>query len=278
MGGDRPVLPCRCGQPGDSSSFVLRWLGRDDFPRGARRMGDRGRRTAVRATAIGNGIVRLSCQPQAQHHQEAGGWTDPLILACFALAAVLGVAFAWREGRTKRPMIDFSLFRNRRMSAGVSGVATAFFGLFSVIFRLTQYLQYVLGKTPLEAGVLMLADVVAKRPPASGGPAGDSIGAAIAIAAKLGGWPARPSSPSPAPATPTHSPLERLLPPASLPSGLCPSPGSCRRARFPSRRARLPTGPRRPRRLTGLRRATSRPSPVVQRSCLLDDTGLMLVT
>lgn len=85
------------------------------------------------------------------------GWTDPLILGAFALAAVLAVAFAWRELHTARPMLDFTLFRNRRMSAGVTAVGAAFFGLFSVIFGLTQYLQYVLGKSPLEAGELMLS-------------------------------------------------------------------------------------------------------------------------
>jgi hypothetical protein len=34
-----------------------------------------------------------------------------------------------------------------------------------------------------------MADFVAKLPPQVGGPAGDSVGAAIAIAAKLGGAP-----------------------------------------------------------------------------------------
>ena len=84
------------------------------------------------------------------------GWTDPLILVAFALAAVLAAAFGWRELHTSRPMLDFSLFRNRRMTFGVIAIGAAFFGLFSVIFGLTQYLQYVLGKSPLEAGEIML--------------------------------------------------------------------------------------------------------------------------
>jgi Na+/melibiose symporter-like transporter len=84
------------------------------------------------------------------------GWTDQFILGAFALAAVLFAAFGWRELHTSRPMLDFSLFRNRRMSFGVIAIGAAFFGLFSVIFGLTQYLQYVLGKSPLEAGEIML--------------------------------------------------------------------------------------------------------------------------
>jgi len=84
------------------------------------------------------------------------GWTDPFILAAFAVAAVLAVGFAWRELHTDRPMLDFGLFRNRRMSFGVTAVGAAFFGLFSVIFGLTQFLQFVLGQTPLAAGEVML--------------------------------------------------------------------------------------------------------------------------
>jgi predicted MFS family arabinose efflux permease len=84
------------------------------------------------------------------------GWTDPVILGAFALAAVLAAAFGWRELHTSRPMLDFGLFRNRRMTFGVTAVGAAFFGLFSVIFGLTQYLQYVLDKSPLEAGEIML--------------------------------------------------------------------------------------------------------------------------
>ena len=87
----------------------------------------------------------------------ADGWTDPLILACFGAAVVLGLAFAWRETHTHAPMLDLSLFRSRRFTAGAGGIALTFFAMFGMIFGLTQYLQFVLGKTALEAGALMLA-------------------------------------------------------------------------------------------------------------------------
>jgi DHA2 family multidrug resistance protein-like MFS transporter len=85
------------------------------------------------------------------------GWTDPLILGSFALAAILGVAFAWRETHTAHPMLDIALFRNPRFSAGAGAIGLTFFAMFAMIFGLTQYLQFVLGKTALEAGLLMLA-------------------------------------------------------------------------------------------------------------------------
>jgi EmrB/QacA subfamily drug resistance transporter len=86
----------------------------------------------------------------------AAGWTDPVILAAFGIALVLGLAFAWRETHTTEPMLELSLFRNARFTAGAGAIALTFFALFGVIFGLTQFLQFVLGKTALEAGTLMI--------------------------------------------------------------------------------------------------------------------------
>jgi EmrB/QacA subfamily drug resistance transporter len=84
------------------------------------------------------------------------GWPDPLTLASFAGAAVLVAAFAWWELRTSHPMLDFSLFRNRRFSLGSAAIGLTFFALFGTIFAFTQYLQFVQGYTALEAGVRLL--------------------------------------------------------------------------------------------------------------------------
>jgi len=85
------------------------------------------------------------------------GWTSTEILASFAIAVVLGAIFAWRETHTDEPMLDLALFRDRRFTGGALAIALTFFAMFSVIFGLTQYLQFVLGKTALEAGTLMVA-------------------------------------------------------------------------------------------------------------------------
>jgi predicted MFS family arabinose efflux permease len=86
----------------------------------------------------------------------AAGWTDPVILAMFGAAAVLGLVFAWRETHTAEPMLDLALFRDPRFTAGAGAIALTFFAMFGLIFGLTQYLQFVLGKTALEAGALMI--------------------------------------------------------------------------------------------------------------------------
>ena len=91
----------------------------------------------------------------------ANGWTSPTTLGAFAIAAVLGLAFAWRETHTREPMLDLALFRDRRFTAGAGAIALTFFAMFGVIFGLTQYLQFVLGKTALEAGTLMVTLAIA---------------------------------------------------------------------------------------------------------------------
>jgi len=80
------------------------------------------------------------------------GWTEPLILGSFAAAAALGAAFAWVEMRSTHPMLDLRFFRNLRFSIGSAAISITFFSLFGLIFGLTQYLQFVQGYTPLEAG------------------------------------------------------------------------------------------------------------------------------
>jgi EmrB/QacA subfamily drug resistance transporter len=84
------------------------------------------------------------------------GWTDPLTLGLFAAAIALIGAFAWWESRVAHPMLDFTLFRNRRFSLGAGAIGVSFFALFGTIFAFTQYLQFVKGYTPLEAGIRLI--------------------------------------------------------------------------------------------------------------------------
>jgi EmrB/QacA subfamily drug resistance transporter len=84
------------------------------------------------------------------------GWTDPRILGFFTLAAVVLAAFALWERWTPSPMLDTSFWRNPRFSAASAGIMLLFFAMFGSIFLLTQYLQFVMSYTALEAGVRLL--------------------------------------------------------------------------------------------------------------------------
>jgi EmrB/QacA subfamily drug resistance transporter len=81
------------------------------------------------------------------------GWTSPTVLASlFAGLALLG-AFAVYERRCSHPMLDLSLFSNRRFSVAMSSMGLVMFALMGALFLLTQYLQFSLGLSPLQTGV-----------------------------------------------------------------------------------------------------------------------------
>ncbi len=84
------------------------------------------------------------------------GWTDGLVIAGFVVGAALLAAFIAWEIKTDHPMLNLEFFRNPRFSAGAGAISIGFFALFGFVFGMTQYLQFVQGFTPLEAGLRML--------------------------------------------------------------------------------------------------------------------------
>ncbi|MDQ1179908.1 MFS transporter [Rhodococcus sp. SORGH_AS_0301] len=75
-------------------------------------------------------------------------------VALVGLAA--GTVFVRRQGRLAAPMIDLMLFAQRRFSTAVATNLLSVFALAGVLFFGSQYLQSVLGTSPLEAGLIML--------------------------------------------------------------------------------------------------------------------------
>jgi EmrB/QacA subfamily drug resistance transporter len=84
------------------------------------------------------------------------GWMSSSTLVTFALSLVILVAFTRWELRAEHPMLDLRFFRNPRFTAGATSITLVFFVMFGSFFIITQYLQSVLGYTPLEAGVRVL--------------------------------------------------------------------------------------------------------------------------
>jgi predicted MFS family arabinose efflux permease len=74
----------------------------------------------------------------------------------FLVAVAVLAGFAAREFRSKAPMLDLRFFRNPRFTAGATTITLIFFVMFGTFFIITQYLQSVLGDTPLEAGIRVL--------------------------------------------------------------------------------------------------------------------------
>ena len=89
------------------------------------------------------------------------GWTSPIVLATFAITAVVAVAFVRWERVAPHPMLPVSYFRDRRFSVGSATVTVSFFVMFGFFFLFSLYLQFARGYSPLDAGLATLPFAVA---------------------------------------------------------------------------------------------------------------------
>jgi MFS transporter, DHA2 family, multidrug resistance protein len=85
--------------------------------------------------------------------QDGLGW--PPALAILA-GLTVGVGFMRRQQRVADPLLDLRLFGNRAFSAALATNALSFFVGFGALLFIAQYLQLVLGLSPLAAGLWML--------------------------------------------------------------------------------------------------------------------------
>jgi EmrB/QacA subfamily drug resistance transporter len=84
------------------------------------------------------------------------GWVSQTSLLWFGAAALaLGLFVLW-ESHTPHPMLDLELFKNRRFAVSSGGISLVFFAMFGTFYMMTQYLQFVLDYTPLQAAVRLL--------------------------------------------------------------------------------------------------------------------------
>jgi EmrB/QacA subfamily drug resistance transporter len=112
--------------------------------------------TPLDPVGAGLSIAALSTLVYAIIEAPGRGWTEGLVLSLFAAAFVLSLLFIWWERRAEHPMLQLEFFRNPRFSAGAAAITMVFFALFGSVFLLTQYLQFILGYSPLEAGLRLL--------------------------------------------------------------------------------------------------------------------------
>ncbi|MHB8415482.1 MAG: MFS transporter [Acidiferrobacteraceae bacterium] len=91
----------------------------------------------------------------AVNEGESRGWSSHLILAYFALAAVLLTAFIVTEMKVRHPMIDLSLFKRYAFSAGNLTGMLSYYVLFAVLFLMPFYLEQVAGYTPALTGTIL---------------------------------------------------------------------------------------------------------------------------
>ncbi|GAA3010377.1 MFS transporter [Streptosporangium longisporum] len=92
--------------------------------------------------------------------KEAGAG-HPAGAVAFLAGAWLLTWFVRRQRRLPFPLLDLDLFRRRAFCAGVGGVLLTVFSLVGLELMLAQYLQLVLGDSPLQAAVRLLPLMIA---------------------------------------------------------------------------------------------------------------------
>jgi EmrB/QacA subfamily drug resistance transporter len=105
------------------------------------------------------------------------GWGDPLVLGgALGGLAVLAGFVVW-ELRRPDPMLDPRLFRLRGFGTGALSLTVQFLAAFGFFFIVLQYLQFVAGRSPLQAALALLPMPLVMIPLARRAPAlADRVG------------------------------------------------------------------------------------------------------
>src|SRR6266511_2168894 len=99
--------------------------------------------SVVAVSLIKNGIIEAP----------SSGWMSAAVIGSLGLAVLAGATFVLHEARAREPMLDLRLFRNPRLAWGTVAMTLAGLAIGGLAFLLTQYLQFVQGYTPLQAGL-----------------------------------------------------------------------------------------------------------------------------
>ena len=84
------------------------------------------------------------------------GWSDTWTVASLAAGTALLALFVLVESRVEHPLLPFRVFTNRTRGASFVAMFLAPAAMFAMFFFLSQYIQNVMGYTPLKAGVAFL--------------------------------------------------------------------------------------------------------------------------
>ncbi|MEV6770915.1 MFS transporter [Nocardia sp. NPDC051030] len=104
---------------------------------------------------------------------------SPKLLLVAAVGVISGIVFVRRQRGLTTPLIDLDLFRLPPFRAAVFTNLLSVFALAGMLFFGSQYLQLVLGKSPLEAGLLLVPGTI-----------GSMVGALAAAWLVRWWWPA----------------------------------------------------------------------------------------
>jgi DHA2 family multidrug resistance protein-like MFS transporter len=129
-------------------------------------------RTAAGFDLLGGGqslIALLAIVYGIKRAAEGGGLLEAG--AAILFGGVLGAVFARRQRRAARPMIDPGLVRRPAVRIALVSGALIFFALYGTQVAIAQYLQWVVGLSPLQAGLWTIPSVLAYLAGTALGPA-----------------------------------------------------------------------------------------------------------
>jgi EmrB/QacA subfamily drug resistance transporter len=86
------------------------------------------------------------------HH----GWTSPLVLSMFVVAAVALTAFVLLELHQRLPMLDVSLFRNATFAGANAVMLLVGVAMFGIFFFNSLFFQRVIGWSAIQTGAIFL--------------------------------------------------------------------------------------------------------------------------
>jgi predicted MFS family arabinose efflux permease len=83
------------------------------------------------------------------------GWTDPRVIGCLVAGVVLALIFGVIEVRRRHPLLDVRLFRDPDFGTGAATITMVFLGTFALFYLITQFIQQVMGYTPLATAIAL---------------------------------------------------------------------------------------------------------------------------
>lgn len=86
----------------------------------------------------------------------AWGWDSPAVLGLCVVAVAAGLLFVMTEAKTRAPLIDLELFRNKSVAAALMTVFMAQYRRVGTSIYLALFLRDGLGLSPLVAGVALV--------------------------------------------------------------------------------------------------------------------------
>ena len=118
-------LTCTIGSSRDESAAPVDWLG--------------GGLIGAAIAVFVLGVI------EAPHR----GWTDPAVLVCMAAGVAIAAVFTRVQLRREHPLLDVRLFGRPDFATGAVGITFLFFANFGFFFVAMQFMQLVLGYSPI---------------------------------------------------------------------------------------------------------------------------------